>query len=151
MGSSHTPQPTKSLNAAEGAVKFQGSHEFFMQCHKGESWRKALSHFCLSVVFFFNASKNWALSTFCLCNVAYVSLSFKCMPQTMESWQEMDEMRWWNRNQSHSGLPMMEEVTARGLTGTKIQTYTWHENMAKICPMKKKLSHLKIYFQSFPY
>lgn len=95
--------------------------------------------YCYGVVVFFlsYASKNWALSTFCLRNVPYASLSFKCTPQTMESSREMDEMRRWNGNQSHSGLQMMEEVTTHRPTGKKDSDIrvTWKHD--------KKLVHMK--------
>lgn len=80
----------------------------------------------VTVHFFLMRTKTGALSTFCLCNVPYVSMSFKCAPQTMEGSREMDGMRRRNGNQSHSRLEMMEEVNARaGPEGKRFR----HENM----------------------
>lgn len=55
----------------------------------------------------------------------------------MESSREMDEMRRWNGNQSHSGLQMMEEVTTHRPTGKKDSDIrvTWKHD--------KKLVHMK--------
>lgn len=148
MGSSHTPQPAKSLDAAEGAVKFQGSHEFFMQCHEGELWRKALSHFCF---LFLMRAKTGPCRPFVsvMWRMYHCHLN-ACLRQRRAGGRWMrwgDEIgikvilgcRWWKRS-VHVGSQGQRFKRTHDMK-------TWQ----KIGHIKKKWSDLKVYFQGFPY